>query len=230
MRSVVIIPAGGSGKRFGSQIPKQFLMLHGKEIIIRTLEVFQNSPDIDEIVIASHPDWIEFLGELIEKYQPSKVKEIVRGGKERQDSVHNALLSHTASNANLIFVHDAVRPFISLEVITKLKQEAELHGSAIPFVPPKNTIKSISGDFSDKTLNRNELCEVHTPQVFKRELLIQSFNYAYSINYYGTDSSSLLELIGIKSKLVLDSYDNIKITTATDLETAELILENFPRD
>lgn len=226
MSSVVIIPAGGTGKRLGSEIPKQFIKLRNKEIIIHTLEVFEKSPDIDEIVIASHPDWIDYLQELIEKHQISKVKEIVPGGNERQDSVRNALQSETAMLAEIIFVHDAVRPFLSLELISELKHQTALHGSAIPFVLPKNTIKSIENNFTSKTLNRNELCEVHTPQVFKRELLQKAFDYAYSHNYYGTDSSSLLELIGEKSKLILDSYDNFKITTALDLKIAEIILND----
>lgn len=227
MQSCVLIPAGGSGKRFGSQIPKQFLKINEKEIIVYALEVFQYSDEINSIVIASHQEWIDYLFNLKDKYLLSKVKEIIPGGVERQDSVRNALETETARQSDIILVHDAVRPFVSSSLIKQLLKAAIESDAAVPAVVPKNTIKSSEANYTLNTLDRNTLREIHTPQVFKRKILENAFINAYQINYFGTDSSSLLELMGIKSKIVESYYENIKITTPFDIELAKLILENF---
>lgn len=225
MVSTVIIPAGGVGKRFGADIPKQYVELGNKPIIIHTLEVFQRSEFIDNIVISSDPDWKSNIIFLCQKYSIDKLSGIVESGKERQDSIYNALVSEFSANSDIILVHDAVRPFIDDNLIKCCIDTAIRTGTAVPGVKPKNTIKNVQDNKVLRTLNRDRLIEVHTPQVFKADLIKEAFEYARKKGIISTDSSSCVEAIGHSVTIVESSYENIKITSPFDLEIAKLILK-----
>ncbi len=225
MITTTIIPAGGIGRRFGGNQPKQFLELKEVPVLIRTIQIFEQTPEIDNIVIPVHADWYQKTRELIDKYDLPKVTDIVVGGKNRHDSVYNALQTQTAKESDIILVHDAVRPITSIKLVQKIIEETTENGAVIPALQPKDTIKEKNrAGAIVKTLDRNILCSVQTPQGFWQELIYSAFGKANEIGFQGTDSASLLEFIGYKVKVVDGEENNIKITTPLDLKIAEIII------
>lgn len=224
MKCALIIPAGGKGKRFGSDIPKQFVELAGVPIIVRTIKAFDDVDDVEGIVIPTHSDYFDFMNELVKKYELSKVKEVVVGGVERQDSVYNGMLTKTCQAAEIILVHDAVRPFVSKELIEKIIEETEESGATIPAYKPADTIKEIDNlRLVKKTLNRDKLVSVQTPQGFWQDLLTKAFEAIRNSGFNATDSASMVEFIGYKVSIVEGEKKNFKITTPFDLEFAEFL-------
>jgi len=224
----VIIPAAGIGKRMGGSVAKPFLEVAGKPIIVRTLEQFQNSPEVDIIIIASDKKNMEQVTMFVNQFRLQKVHSVIEGGIERQDSVWNGLQVLAKLKADLVIIHDAVRPFISKQLIKSVLQAALKDNAVIVAVRPKDTIKksTISG-YAEETLNREQLWITQTPQVFQFSLIYNAFIKARSDNFYGTDDASLVERIGAKVRIVEGKYDNIKITTPEDLELAESIIKRF---
>jgi len=204
-RVSVIIAAAGSGKRFGSSTPKQFLSLGNETVISKAIRAFNEHELVDEIVIVTSEGFIDELKGL----EFSKIREVVLGGKERQDSINNAL---HCINSGLVLVHDAARPFVTDEVITRVIEEAYVSKAVVPCVPPKDTIRDEEG-----TLDRSKLKVVQTPQGFDAEILKKAYEKAFLDGFYGTDDASLVERIGEKVTTVMGDYENIKITTPSDL-------------
>lgn len=226
MKSSVIIPAGGVGKRFGSDLPKQFIELKNTPIIIHTIKQFDKINDVDSIVLAVHSEWYSFTQEMVDKYNAHKVKDIVVGGKERQDSVFNALQSKYHEESDVVLVHDAVRPFISTEMVQRVLEAAEETGAAVPAIRPKETIKEVSAKKTvTKTIDRTTLSLTQTPQGFWFDILFNAYKKAMEANFKGTDSSSLVEFIGYMVTVVEGEDSNIKITTPFDLKLGNLILD-----
>lgn len=226
MSCCVIIPAGGVGKRFGSNIPKQFIEIAGVPVLIHTLNIFDNIDEVDSIVVSVHSEWYTFTKDLLAKYNIKKVKELVVGGLERQDSVSNALHTKTAADSDIILVHDAVRPFCTPKLVRKIIDTVEETGAAIPAVKPKETIKEISykGEVV-KTIDRTKLSMVQTPQGYWYDILLNAFNSATKAAFVGPDSASLVEFIGYKVTVVDGEDSNIKITTPFDFRIGEIIFE-----
>jgi 2-C-methyl-D-erythritol 4-phosphate cytidylyltransferase len=215
----VIIPAAGQGKRMGAGYNKQLININKKPLIIHTLELFDKHEYCEGILISINPLEETIFSELIAKYNIRKVEALVHGGKERQDSIYNALLK--TQKSKIVLVHDGARPFVDYKLINTLVNEAKEYGAAIPAVMVKDTIKIVKEGFVYETPNRSELYAIQTPQAFNKEILIQAYEKAYEENYYGTDDSSLVEKIGQEVKIVEGNYNNIKITTPEDLLTAE---------
>lgn len=225
-RIAVVIAAAGSGRRMGSNEPKQFLLLAGKPILVRTVELFNQFPEIFSKVIAVAPDSYKRVEQILLQYHLEKNTTIVVGGKYRQDSVWNALQVLLKDNIDIVLVHDAVRPFVSTDIIYLLLQEAIKHGAAVPAVHPKDTIKLSSGiEIVDTTLEKEKVWLVQTPQVFRWNVLYEALQKAMKENFYSTDESSLVERLGQRVKIVESDYKNIKITTPEDLLLAELLLK-----
>ena len=224
----VIIPAAGTGKRMGGSVSKQFLEVAGIPIIIRTLEHFQSSPDIDNIILASDKENRKPLNNLIKLHNLTKVSSVVEGGAERQDSVWNCLQEIEKYDADLILIHDAVRPFISQKLIHAVLIAAKEDGAAIAAVRPKDTIKqsSVAG-YAQNTLSREQLWIAQTPQTFQFQIIKRAFEMARIEGYYGTDDANLVERIGMRIRIINGSYDNIKITTPEDIELAQIIAKRF---
>lgn len=226
MKVTAIIPAGGYGKRISAGIHKQLIEISGKPILIHTLEKFQNCSCVDAIIVATAPEILLEVEDMVKKFNITKVVEVTIGGNERQDSVYNALQTMVYHHSEIVVVHDAVRPFVTCEKICQVISACEETGAAILAVRPKETIK-LSGEnsFVEKTLDRNSLWLVQTPQAFYYTILQQAYKKAYTDSFYATDDSTLVERLGVKVRIVEGLYENIKITTPEDIELAKLIVE-----
>ncbi|MBI5642077.1 MAG: 2-C-methyl-D-erythritol 4-phosphate cytidylyltransferase [Deltaproteobacteria bacterium] len=224
LKTVAIIPSAGLGRRMGSQ-KKNYLDLLARPILAHTLGAFERCSSIDSVIVVVTPgDEVFCRKDIIERFGLRKAARVIAGGAERQDSVYNAL--EYTDGFDLIAVHDGARPLVTVEIIEAVIRAATESGSAIAAVPVKDTVKSISDGFVEKTIDRTSLVSVQTPQVFRRDILLQSFDQARRDNYKGTDESSLAERAGFKVKAVPGSYENIKITTPEDIIIAESILRN----
>lgn len=218
----VVIPAAGQGKRMGTKESKQFLLFHQKPIFLHTIEVFDDHPEIDEIVVVVRGTEIERTKRLIEEQGIKKVSKVVAGGRERQESVFLGLKEITT---DLVLVHDAVRPFVTKKAVTRLISEIRDYGAAILAVPMKDTVKKVEQNCVFGTLQRNQLWSVQTPQGFRRELLMKAHIEAEKNNDFATDDSALVEKLGVNVRVVDGEYTNIKITTPEDLIFAEAIYQ-----
>lgn len=223
-----VIPAAGLGSRLGGAVPKQFLQLEEKPILVHTIQRFESSSDVDEISLAVPEDSIAETEQLVTRYRLHKVSKIVAGGEKRQDSVHNIVKRLDFQANDIILVHDGVRPFIRPEKISELVQVCRDNDSAVLAVQPKDTVRrSNGGGFFDQTLDRSALWLIQTPQAFKATILLKAFEKASKERFYSTDEAALVERLGLKIKIVEGSYDNIKITTKEDLELGTLILQRW---
>ncbi len=222
----VLIPAAGMGKRMGRVAAKQFLPLGDKPMLAHTLLAFQRASVIDEIIpILSEEDMETCLAEIIEHYHITKVKTLVVGGKERQDSVYNGLQKLDKDTA-VVLVHDGVRPFVTLDMIQETAELAKKGECVAVGVPLKDTVKEVGLDGTVRvTLDRSRLWAIQTPQAFPAKTLRRVYDESYAHKMYGTDDATLVERAGIKVRVIMGSYENIKITTSEDLLLAEEILK-----
>ncbi|WP_055668464.1 2-C-methyl-D-erythritol 4-phosphate cytidylyltransferase [Desnuesiella massiliensis] len=222
--NVALIVAGGKGKRMGAKVSKQFIEIQEKPVLYYTLLRFEKCKNINSIVLVLPKEEIEFSRKnIIEKYDFKKVKRIVSGGKERQDSVYNGLIA--IEHCNVVLIHDGARPFVEDRIIEEGIEWAEKYDAAACGVRPKDTIKVIdSCGFSSNTLNREELFCVQTPQCFKYETILKAHEYIKDNCLNVTDDTRAVELIGYKVFLYEGSYKNIKITTPEDLVFAKNIM------
>jgi 2-C-methyl-D-erythritol 4-phosphate cytidylyltransferase len=217
----VIIPAAGSGKRMGGGTAKQFLPLRGEPVLVRTVKLFSECPQVDEIVIAAGD--VESTRELVAHFP--KVTYVVKGGAERQDSVW-AGLQVVHSRPRIVCVHDAVRPLLTIEQLTAILEAAAEHPALVMGVPVKDTIKiARAGGYVAQTPDRPTVWAIQTPQVFWVEPMVQAFRQAIADGVVGTDCASLLERMGVPVKIHQGSHENIKLTTPEDFLVAEAILE-----
>ncbi len=225
--NTAIVTAAGSGLRLGSPVKKQFLELGGIPILIRTLERFFASPLISSLIITAPEDDLVYTEELIRQYFDAELKPwiVIAGGAERQDSVF-AALQLCPPDTRLVFIHDAVRPFITLDLISDLANLAHKHKAAIPVARMKHTVKTVEGELIGETLPRDRLVQVFTPQVFDLRLIKAAYEKAYEDGFVSTDDSSLVEYYGHAVHYLFSSDLNLKITDAADLFFALQIIEN----
>ena len=215
-----IILAGGRGKRMGSDISKQFIEIDGKPILYYTLKRFIDSKTINEIILVLPKDEIEYcISNVLDKYN-LKVSKIVEGGKERQDSVYNGLKE--VENSDIVLIHDGARPFVKERIIEEGITFAKEYGAAAPGVMPKDTIKVIDNNgFSKETPDRNTLVSIQTPQVFKRDIIIESHKKVRESKLIVTDDTMVVEMNNKRVYIYEGDYENIKITTKEDLILAQ---------
>lgn len=217
----VVIPAAGQGKRMKAGKNKLFIELSGIPIIVYTLRVFEEDPDCRGIILSINPAETDYFNQLITAYGLKKVKKLVMGGKERQQSVYNGL-QH--AEEDIVLVHDGARPFINIGQISELTTAASLHGGAVIAVPVKDTIKKAANKKVLETVERSSLWAVQTPQAFRVTILKSAYEQAEAEAFLGTDDASLLERINEQVVIIEGNYDNIKITTQEDIYFAEAIL------
>lgn len=218
MKFNVIIPASGSGERFKTRIPKQFIKLNGKELISYSIRKFNSINSVESIVIATKKDYFEQLIKIIKDNKLYKVTHIVEGGSTRHDSVFNGLNVIMPTDDCHIIVHDAVRPFITNKKIKEILDAAIDYKAVIPGLKINDTIKEVNrSNFVKRTVPRKYLWEIQTPQIFKYDILWKSFEKANRENYKGTDESSIVENAGYKVKIIEGEKTNIKVTTKEDL-------------
>ena len=223
----VVIAAAGMSNRMGSKINKQFLAIDNKPILAHSIEKFEKCKYIDEIIVVTKEEEVDYCRkEIIKKYGFNKVSNIIKGGRERQDSIYNGLLALN-ERTDIVLTHDGARPFVKIETIEEGIKGVIEHGACVIGVPVKDTIKVV--DQEDKvhhTPKRSLLWAAQTPQCFWADLLKNGYEMASKEGILGTDDSSLVERTGHKIKMIMGSYDNIKITTPEDLIIAESFLKD----
>jgi len=211
------------------RVKKPFLLLGRKPILSHTLSQLQKSRNINKIILVMDKNDLNKGRALVKKFKLNKVKKVVAGGRTRFESVRNGLGS-LDNGSDLVFVHDAVRPFLGCSIIAKTVKAASKFGAAVAAVPATSTIKSAKDKFMvNSTLDRDKIWVVGTPQVFKRSLILEAYKNKPSSSKKVFDDSSLVERLGAKVKIVPDSYNNIKITTPSDLTAGEAILKHGGR-
>lgn len=213
-----IIVAAGSGRRLGG-VKKQFLDLKGVPVLVHSIQTLSAVNEVFEIVVVTGNDDIAFVEKLKKAYNLQKVTAVTAGGRTRQESVR-AGFDKTSQKASFIAVHDAARPFLCKEDVRAVIQDAEKWQAAILAVPVKDTIKLTEDGFVKKTIDRDMLCAVQTPQVFARDLFLRALCKAEEEKLDFTDDSQLLEWMGINVKLTVGKDENIKITTRADWKRA----------
>lgn len=223
-KTLAIIPSAGMGRRMGS-VKKNYLSLLDKPVLAHTLAAFEASVEIDAVFIVAPPSDEDYCrAEIIERFGFKKILKIIPGGPERQDSVWNGLKE--SAGFDIIAVHDGARPLVTADIIDRTIRTAKEHGAAIAAVAVKDTIKESLDGFISRTIPREALVSVQTPQAFRRAALMEAFEKARADGFLGTDESSLAERAGHRVKVVEGSYENIKITTREDMLFAECILKN----
>jgi 2-C-methyl-D-erythritol 4-phosphate cytidylyltransferase len=217
-----IVLAAGRGKRFGSTIPKPFVKLGGARIIEYSLKTLGTLKCVRQFIIAVSPDGRSFIRGAVKRLGLVNAH-IVPGGKRRQDSVRNCLRA-LDSRAEIVLIHDGVRPFARKATVSAVIRQAVSSGAAIAAVPVKATIKKISGSRSVKeTLKRDDLWEAQTPQAFRKDLIVRA--YCASGRSVVTDDASLVEKLGHPVSVVMGEYANIKMTTPEDMVIARALLK-----
>jgi 2-C-methyl-D-erythritol 4-phosphate cytidylyltransferase len=226
MKADAVIVSAGKGQRFMEGRKKQYFSLGEKPILAHTLDRFDACPLIRSILlVVGHEDQDYCLKEIIEKFRYRKISGIIPGGKQRQDSVRNGL-DGLSADAEIIVIHDGVRPFVTKEMIEESIRSAARFGAVIIAMPVKDTIKMAHPDGTVlKTLERESLWQAQTPQTFQASLIREAYLKATEDGYIGTDDASLVERLGKKIHILPGSYTNIKITTLEDLMLANLILQ-----
>jgi len=215
----VIITAGGIGKRMGSEIPKQFLVVKNKPVILHTIDQFLAYDPHIEIVVVLPADYVPMWEELCQKYLFITAHKVALGGEERFHSIQNGLREVTGET---VAVHDAVRPLVSNEVISNCFETAEKKGTAVPVYAITESVRKIENENSF-AVNRDDYKLVQTPQCFNREILLNAYQQRYS--QFFSDDASVVESNGVKINLVDGNRENLKITTPHDLKLAELFLK-----
>jgi 2-C-methyl-D-erythritol 4-phosphate cytidylyltransferase len=226
MKVTVIIAAAGAGRRMKADRPKQLLVINDTPILVYTIRKFDRCGLVDRIVVAAPQESVDEIRKLVAGAGFSKPVSVVQGGARRQDSVATAM-QHMDPDTTIVAVHDAVRPFVSVEEIETTIRLAEESGAALLAIPIVDTVKQIrkGKDIIDATLTREHLVLAQTPQVFRVEVLREAFERAKKDEYYGTDESSLVERMDHPVSIVRGSERNIKITRPGDLTLARFYLQ-----
>ena len=225
MKTVAIIVAGGSGTRFGAELPKQFLELGGKPILMRSIEAFANSGNCPVDVIVTLPsDQMDLWQRLCDRYGFGVPHRVVPGGETRWHSVKHALDSMGDVNeVDSIAVHDGVRPMVTADVICRTIEAARRDGAAVPVVALNDSVRQVVGEASH-ALDRSTLRAVQTPQAFDARLLLDAYSLPYQTTF--TDDASVVEQLGHPITLVEGDPHNLKITRPMDLALAEYLLNS----
>lgn len=223
MKAQAIIPTAGLGTRMGSSTPKTLMNINGVPMIIYTLRAFEKCKSIDGIVLVVHPEFAEQYRQTVQRAGITKVKEYITGGNTRCESVGNGL-TYVSQDCGIIVVHDGARPLVTPELIDKTVNMCIIEKAVVTGVPVTQTIKKVDANDSvvEKTLNREELWTIQTPQAFHKGILKEAYEQAKSLD--APDDAALVEQIGIRVKVIQGDYLNIKITTPQDLAIAEKLL------
>ncbi len=220
MKVSAIIPAAGSGERFGEE--KQFKLLSGRPLFFHTLKLFLQSDYIDEIIVAVPSANVDSTHRDVLSMSAGKPVKVVAGGTRRQDSVKNGI-DVSDSHSTLVCIHDAARPFVTEDLIQRSISACEFADGAVVGIPSKDTVKISENGLVKETLDREKIWLAQTPQCFHKNKLLQALYYAETENLTGTDESALMEAMGFSIKLVDGDSNNFKITTKDDWIRAEIV-------
>ncbi len=218
----LIIVAGGQGLRMGGPLPKQFMLLNGKPILMRTIERFVEALPHVQIILVLHPDYVGVWENLCAEHHFDIPCTITTGGKERFHSVKNGLaaITHPDNNAT-VGVHDAVRPLVSVDVINNAYSTARKTGAVVPALSSIESVRLLDDDGTSHAVNRSKVMMVQTPQVFSLNLLRKAYSQPYDPAF--TDDASVVEAMGHAITLVEGNRENIKLTTPQDIRLAEML-------
>ena len=219
MKKFVILVAGGSGIRMGSEIPKQFLELCGKPVLMHTIQVFHEFDQESKIILVLPEDQQLFWKGLCLKHSFSLIHQIVSGGKTRFHSVKNGLSQ--IEGEGIVFIHDGVRPLVSRETLSRCLETAQESGNAIPVLPVTESLRKLEGN-QNISVDRSQYFSVQTPQTFRSKQILEAFQQHFDPAF--TDDASVAEKAGFPIFMVEGNSENIKITTPTDLIVAEALL------
>lgn len=227
---VALVPAAGRGLRMGGSVPKQFLSLGGEPLVIQSLRALQAAPVVGQIILAVPPADVEYCEhEIVSRQRFTKVTKVVAGGAERQDSVRHAL-AQIPSDTEIVLIHDAVRPFVTLRMIAEVVAAAMKEGAAIIALPMRDTVKQVRMDgMIERTVDRTPLWLAQTPQAFRRDWIEIAHRKAHAEGVRATDDASLVEWLGYSVAVVEGSGENIKVTRPEDLVIGEAILASRKR-
>ncbi len=220
MKVSAIIPAAGSGERFGEE--KQFKLFSGRPLLFHTVKLFLQSDYIDEIIVAVPSASVDSTHRDVLSMSAGKPVKVVAGGTRRQDSVKNGI-DVSDSHSTLVCIHDAARPFVTEDLIQRSISACEFADGAVVGIPSKDTVKFTENGFIKETLDREKIWLAQTPQCFHKNKLLQALYNAEKENLIGTDESALMEAMGFSIKLVDGESNNFKITTKDDWIRAELV-------
>lgn len=221
--SCCIVVAAGKASRMAGNANKQYIMVGGKPILARTLAIFETCASVDEIIVVIGKDDRDKYETKIGRYGFHKVRAVVEGGDTRQQSVYSGLRA-VDDSTGIVLIHDGARPFVEQGVVERCINTAREFGGCCAAVPLKDTIKYVDDEcFARKTPDRKRLWAIQTPQVFDYGIILEAHRKALKDGFTGTDDAVLAERLGIKIKMVMGSYHNIKITTSEDLLFAEAI-------
>ena len=220
MRKYILIVAGGSGTRMGAALPKQFLEINGKPVLMHTLEVFHRYDAQSKIILGLPASQMEFWKELCKKHQFTLDHQLSPGGETRFHTVKNAL--ELIKEEGLVAVHDGVRPLVSNDTLERCFKGAAEFGTAIPVLPVVESIRQLE-ETGSKAVDRTRFFSVQTPQVFQSKILKEAYEQEYSNHF--TDDASVVEALGHSIHLVEGNRQNIKITHPMDLKLAEILIQ-----
>jgi len=232
MKATVLVPAAGMGRRMGGALSKQYLNLAGRPILTHTLSLFERHPLIEHIYPIVPPHEISFCQQqIIAPFEFTKVRRIIPGGEQRQDSVRYGLRALAEDGLDqderVILIHDGVRPLFNPGLIEELLRAVNKHGACVVGVPAKDTIKEVVSGMICGTPERKRLWQAQTPQGFLFELINGAFCQAEVDGFAGTDDASLLERMGQPVAILQGDYRNIKVTTPEDLVIANALLDSI---
>jgi 2-C-methyl-D-erythritol 4-phosphate cytidylyltransferase len=219
-KTSAVIVAAGEGKRFGAH--KHLALLSGKAILEWTLQAFHSYAKVTEIVLVLDNS---AEGREYQLHMPKIVK-VVRGGAQRQDSVAAGIAALSCEAADIVLVHDGVRPLVSQDLIGRVIRQAQASGAAAPVIPVEDTLKHVKEDQVVETPDRSHFFRCQTPQGFRFDLLKRALDHAGQEGFYGTDEAMLVERLGLPVAAIPGEARNLKITTPLDLRLAEVLLEN----
>ncbi len=224
MKTQAVIPAAGAGKRLGGERPKLLVELLGKPILIHTLEIFENCPFVDSVIVAVCSDYLSEYRRIISASSLKKIKSIVIGGSTRAESVARGLQS-LDEKTEIVVIHDGARPLASPVMIQQAISQCQTCRAVVVGVPVKSTIKRVDPHhfIVKETLERKSLWEIQTPQVFQKDLIVEAYKKMKAVPV--TDDASLVEQLGVPVTILPGEYTNIKITTEEDLILAETFLK-----
>lgn len=224
-KTYAVIVAGGSGTRMQSVLPKQFILLNGRPILMYTLEAFASCAASPDLVLVLHSDYHQLWKQLCDQHHFTINHKLIAGGETRFHSVKNAIDQITDKDV-LIAVHDAVRPLILPAIINESFRCAEAHGSAVTAVKSRDSVRQLNGSVS-KALDRDGIYLVQTPQTFQSSLIKKAYEQPYNSQF--TDDASVVERLGVIIKLIEGNYSNIKITFPEDIAIAEATINKKPQ-
>ena len=219
LRAVAVVPAGGVGTRMGSRRPKQYLRLGGLPILLHTLHRLARCRSLGALVLAVPSSRVDVTWRLLRRHRVRKILDVVAGGADRQESVWHAIQAVPAT-VSWVVVHDAVRPFVTRDVVERVLAAARRHGAASCGLPLSETVKRVQAGVVESTVERKGLWLIQTPQAFRRDLLWEAHDKARREGFAGTDDAVLVERLGEPVAVVPGSAQNLKITTREDLARA----------